>query len=141
MRVVLDSNVFIAALLAPKGVAALLLGLWRQQRFTLLYSSELMLELREVLSRPVFVKRIKRYRIGALIKRIQFRGERIRNNRNSVYSKDPKDDFLIAIAENGQADYLVSRDTQGILILNLEFCKVITPEALLKLFDRKRIQN
>ncbi len=135
IRIVLDSNVFIAALLAPKGAAAALLQGWREKRFIVLYSKELILELHDVLARPVFVKRLKNHRIGALIKRIQFHGERIKNNRNSVSSRDPKDDFLIAIAEHGHADFLISRDTQGILNLDLEFCKVMTPEDFLRILD------
>jgi hypothetical protein len=140
MRVVLDSNVFIAALLVPQRVAANILLAWKQQKFILLYNTELILELRDVLQRPKFKKRIKRHRVGALLKRIQFRAERIRNNRNSVYSKDPKDDFLIAIAEHGDANYLVSRDTQGILELQLGHCKTITPEAFLQLLKQTEHQ-
>jgi uncharacterized protein len=132
MRVVLDSNVFIAALLIPQGVAAELLRRWRKRQFTLLYSTELLLELRDVLARPVFVRRIKRHRVGAVIRRIRIHGQQILSNRNTISSRDPKDDFLIAIAENGEADFLVSRDIDGILVLDLTPCQAISPEDFLE---------
>jgi uncharacterized protein len=138
MRVVLDTNVFIAALLVPTGAAAQVLLAWSEHRFVLLYSTELILELREVVARPRLRQRIKRYRVGALIRRIKVRGERVFNNQNSVESKDPKDDFLMAIAQNGEADYLVSRDVEGVLEIELPGIQMITPEGLLGLLPRKR---
>lgn len=138
MRVVLDTNVFIAALLVPTGAAAQVLVAWSEHRFVLLYSTELILELREVLARPRLRQRIKRYRVGALIRRIRARGERVYNNKNTVQSVDPKDDFLLAIAQNGEADYLVSRDVEGVLEVELPGTHILTPEALLEFLPRKR---
>jgi uncharacterized protein len=133
MRVVLDTNVFIAALLVPTGAAARVLQAWSEGRFVLLYSRELILELREVLARPRLRERVKRHRVGALVRRIRARGERVYNNQNSVESVDPKDDFLMAIAEHGAADYLVSRDSEGVLEIKLPGVQMLTPEALLAL--------
>lgn len=133
MRVVLDTNVFIAALLVPNGVAGELLRLWRKQKYSLLYNTEQILELKEVLARPAFTKRIKRHRVGSLVRSIRLHGQQILNNQNSINSSDPKDDFLIAIAEHGTANYLVSRDQLGILILDLGQCKTITPEEFLSI--------
>lgn len=136
MRVVLDTNVFIAALLVPTGVAALVLKAWSEHRFTLLYSTELILELREVMARPRLRARVKRHRVGALIRRIRAHGERIRSNRNAVQSADPKDDFLFAIVQNGAADYLVSRDIKGVLETALLESRTVTPEQMLAMLPR-----
>lgn len=136
MRVVLDTNVFIAALLVPTGVAALVLKAWSEHRFTLLYNTELILELREVMTRPRLRARVKRHRVGALIRRIKAHGERIHSNRNAVQSADPKDDFLFAIVQNGAADYLVSRDIKGVLETVLLESHTVTPEQLLAMLPR-----
>ena len=136
MRVVLDTNVFVAALLVPTGVAGLVLGAWSEHRFTLLYSTELILELREVMTRPRLRVRVKRHRVGALVRRIKVHGERIHSNRNAVQSADPKDDFLFAIVQNGAADYLVSRDIKGVLETMLLESRIVTPEQLLAMLPR-----
>lgn len=132
-RVVFDTNVFISALLKRNGVCGLLLNFWRDERFVVLYSQELILEIKDVVNYPRLRQRLKRREIGALIRLLRFRGERVRNNRNSVNSSDPKDDFLIAITEQGIADFLVSRDIEGILKLNLEWVQVMTPEDFLRI--------
>ncbi len=136
MRVVLDTNVFIAALLVPTGVAALVLKAWSEHRFTLLYNTELILELREVMTRPRLRARVKRHRVGALVRRIKAHGERVYSNRNVVQSADPKDDFLFAIVQNGAADYLVSRDIKGVLETPLLESRTLTPEQLLAILPR-----
>ena len=136
MRVVLDTNVFIAALLVPTGVAALVLKVWSEHGFTLLYSTELLLELREVMARPRLRVRVKRHRVGALIRRIKAHGERVYSNRNAVESVDPKDDFLFAIVQNGGADYLVSRDIKGVLEMSMLGSLTLTPEQLLAMLSR-----
>ena len=43
-RVVFDTNVFISALLKRNGVCGLLLNFWRDERFVVLYSQELIFE-------------------------------------------------------------------------------------------------
>ena len=131
-RVVFDTNVFISALLKRNGVCGLRLNFWRDERFVVLYSQELILEIKDVVNYPRLRQRFKRREIGALIRLLRFRGERVRNNRNSVNSSDPKDDFLIAITQQGIADFLVSRDIEGILKLNLEWVQVMKPEDFLR---------
>ncbi len=92
-RVVFDTNIFISALLKRNGVCGLLLKFWRDGRFVVLYSQELILEIKDVVNYPRLRQRLKRREIGALIRLLRFRGERVLNNRNSIDSSDPKDDF------------------------------------------------
>ena len=141
IQAVLDTNVFISALLKPNGVCGLILGAWQKQEFILLYSEELILELKDVVAYPRIKTRLHRSKIGALIRLIRLHGTRVFNNRNVVDSTDPKDNFLIAIAQNSQTNYLVSRDVNGILILSLEKIQVITPDAFLQLLQLIRVRS
>ncbi len=102
IRVVLDTNVFVSALLKRNGVCGLILRAWKNQEFTLLYSQELIFELKDVVQYVRLKPRLVNNRVGALIRRIRLRGSRVFNNRNFVSSTDPKDDFLIAIAQSGK---------------------------------------
>ncbi len=100
MRVVLDTNVLVAALLVPTGVAALVLRAWSEHRFTLLYNTELILELREVMARPRLKARVKRHRVGALIRANfkmvdgvyvnHFRGNRVKTTGGLQWSESTK---------------------------------------------------
>jgi hypothetical protein len=64
-------------------------------------------------------KRLKRNRIGALVNQLHSDGLYVRGNQNARDSKDPKDNFLIAITEQGQANALVSSDNIGVLELGI----------------------
>jgi uncharacterized protein len=130
---VLDTNIFISALLKRNGVCGLILQAWENQEFSLLYSEELILELKDVVQYIRLRLRLVDNEIGALIRLC---GSRVFNNRNLISSTDPKDDFLIAIAQNGQADYLISRDVQGILELSLEKIQVVTSETFLRILKK-----
>ncbi len=51
LRVVVDTNVFVSALLSPAGAPAQVLRAWRERRFLLLTSAEIIAEIAETLSR------------------------------------------------------------------------------------------
>jgi uncharacterized protein len=137
IRAVLDTNVFISALLKPNGVCGLILQAWRLEEFALLYSEELILELKDVVLYPRLKARLSRNEIGALIRQLRLHGVPVLNNRNSQNSPDPKDDFLIAIVQHGVASHLVSRDVEGILALRLEAVGIVTPELFMELLKTK----
>ncbi len=81
IRVVLDTNVFVSALLKRNGVCGLILRAWRNQEFTLLYSQELILELKDVVQYVRLKPRLVNNKVGALIRRIRLRGSRVYNRR------------------------------------------------------------
>jgi uncharacterized protein len=107
MRAVLDTNVFISAMLNPSGVCGQILLYWEQREFLLLYNLELIEEIKIVCDYPRLKSRLQRRRVGALINQIYEDGVYIKANRNLRDSKDPKDDFLIAVVEFAQPEALV----------------------------------
>ncbi len=138
LRVVLDTNVFISAMLHPLGICGQILSAWEDRLFVVLYNFELLEEIKLVCAYSRLKKRLKRKRIGDLINQLSHDGLYIRGNRNSTSSKDPKDDFLIAITELGQADALVSSDNIGVLELEqVGKAILLTPAEFLD-FLRKR---
>ena len=58
MRVILDTNVLLSALLSSRGAPAKLLAAWERKLFTLVISDELLAELRAVLRRPFFQAKV-----------------------------------------------------------------------------------
>ena len=53
MRLILDTNILLSALLSPLGAPAKLLDARERKRFTLVACDELIAELREVAGRPL----------------------------------------------------------------------------------------
>jgi len=117
MRVVLDTNILISALLVQMGHPAAIYRAWQEGHFTLLTCAEQLDELRVTLRKPVIAARIKPYKAGRLVNDLQELAETIGRLPRVRRSPDPTDDFLLALSEAGRADYLVTGDKSGLLSL------------------------
>ena len=60
---------------------------------------------------------IKPHKAGRLVNQIRRLAENVGELPRVERSPDPTDDFLLALAEAGQADYLVTGDKSGLLAL------------------------
>jgi putative PIN family toxin of toxin-antitoxin system len=117
MRVVLDTNILLSALINRHGIPAQLIVAWRERRYDLLTSTEQLLELGGVARRPVLRARIIPSTVGRLIRDLRKLAEVLTRLPEVERSADPADNFLLAMAEAGAADYLVSGDRRGVLDL------------------------
>lgn len=117
MRVVLDTNILVSALIAPAGNPAAIYNAWEQGKFTFLTCAEQLDELRATLQKPRIADLIKPHRAGRLVNQIKKLAEDVGQLPRVKRSRDPGDDFLLALAEAGKADYLVSGDKSGLLVL------------------------
>ncbi len=117
MRVVLDTNIFVSSLLTPKGSAALAVEAWRNGRYFLLVAEPQLIELRRTLKKPAIAARIRPHLAGRLINELHGFTVRLDSLPRITRSPDPDDNFLLAMAEIGKADYLVTGDKAGLLLL------------------------
>lgn len=117
MRVVLDTNLFVSALLVRSGHPVTIYRAWLEGRFTLLICAEQLEELGTTLRKPTIAERIKPYGAGRIINQLRKLGEDIGRLPLIRRSPDPNDDFLLAMCEAGTADYLVTGDKRGLLVL------------------------
>ena len=69
MRVVLDTNILISALMISTGNPAAIYRIWLEGHFTLLTCSEHLDELRATLGNPSIAQRIKPYNAGGLVRK------------------------------------------------------------------------
>jgi putative PIN family toxin of toxin-antitoxin system len=117
-RAVLDTNVFVSALISPIGKPAAILKALRSRRFTLVSSPPINEEIIEVLNRP----RIRdRYGLGDRIFDVSFIlwevAELVIDLPEVRVCSDPDDDKFLATAIGGRADYLVTGDVGDLLHL------------------------
>ena len=109
MRAVLDPNVLISALLAPTGVPAALLRRWLDGDFELVVSENLLAELRRALKYPKLRSHISGDEAEAFIELLQRAGRIAPDAASPRISRDPGDDYLLALAKSTAA-VLVSGD-------------------------------
>jgi uncharacterized protein len=117
MRVVLDTNILVSALMIQTGNPAAIYRARQEGHFTLLTCVEHLDELRATLRMPAIAERIEPYKAGSLVNEMKKLAECVDVLPRVRRSPDPADDFLLALSEAGRADYLVTGDESGLLAL------------------------
>ncbi|MGH6885092.1 MAG: putative toxin-antitoxin system toxin component, PIN family [Geminicoccales bacterium] len=132
MRVVLDSNVFISALISAGGAPHAIHRAWRERRFLLVTSAAQIAELRRASRYPKLRAIVPARDFGALLNRLH--GALVLRRLPRVeLSADPDDDYLLAMAKAGGADFLVTGDAKHLLRLGkLGRTKIVAPAAFLR---------
>jgi putative PIN family toxin of toxin-antitoxin system len=133
MRVILDTNVLLAALISAKGAPDAIYRAWRAGRFELVTSMAQLDELRRVSRYPKLKPILPTHRVGTLINNLQRAVilDALPALPKAIAARDPDDDFLLAMALVGKVDWLVTGDGRAGLIQrgNLGRTRIATPTA------------
>jgi putative PIN family toxin of toxin-antitoxin system len=128
MRVVLDTNVLLSALISPHGAPDIIYRAWRAAKFDIITSTTQLDELRRASRYPKFKAILQPSRVGTMINNLQ---HAIVLDRLNVKAEahDPNDAFLISMSIEGNADYLVTGDRRAGLLKrgNIERTRIMTP--------------
>jgi uncharacterized protein len=116
MRVVIDTNIWISALLS-RYLRDLIQAILIEDRISILFSSALITEIESVVKRPKIKKYINENDASVFLDILVSRGELIEVRTEIKICRDPKDDFILALCKDGNADYLITGD-KDLLILN-----------------------
>ena len=108
MRVVLDTNVLVSALLKSTGAPAQVLEAVLEGRLVVVFDDRILEEYREVLARPKFARAIDPQAASAVIEFIVAAGERVTASGAAVTVVDPKDAAFIEVALTGGVDAIVT---------------------------------
>jgi putative PIN family toxin of toxin-antitoxin system len=111
-RIVLDTNVFVAAVTSREGVSARLLLAARAGRFQLVVSPLLLDELSDVLARPKLRRYLSIEDARRFVDAVRALAVLVDDSPEEAdpITEDPDDDFLVLLAEAAGADVLVSGD-------------------------------
>jgi len=112
MRVILDTNVLLGALISPYGQPHGIYLAWMEGKFELITSEAQLDELRRVSRYPKLKNILPAHRVGTLINNLQraIVLELLPDLENDPGIRDENDAFLIAMALESQSDYLVTGD-------------------------------
>jgi putative PIN family toxin of toxin-antitoxin system len=115
VRLILDTNVLLSAFIKVDSKPYKVIQAWLDDRFDLLSSVEQLEEVTRVSRYPHVRRFIEPAEVGWLVNRIRDRALIIERLPKVDASPDPGDNFLLAMAEGGNADYLVTGDKAGVL--------------------------
>jgi putative PIN family toxin of toxin-antitoxin system len=117
-RVILDTNLWISFLIS-KNYRSLDTHLL-QGKVTLLFSEELLSEFLAVTQRPKFVKYFSDKDVAKLLEMMDNFGEVVEVTSELKLCRDEKDNFLLNLALDSQADFLVSGDSDLLILEQVE---------------------
>ena len=130
MRLVLDTNVLVSAILSPVSISAKILN-WGEDNGVILYSTATLTEVLSVLGRSKFSKYIDRADIDGLSIRIKTAWLFVEILTQVQLCRDPKDDKFIDLALNGDASHLITGDSDLLVLNPIENTSVINPRTFL----------
>ncbi len=134
---VVDTNILVSALLATASLPAQLIVLWRIGRFDLLTTAEQLDELMRVTRYPKIRERLAPAIAGRLVNDVRTLAITIDKLPLVEVSADPDDNYLLALAAAGSADFLVTGDKRHLLgIAVYEGTKIITVRDFLAMHGR-----
>ena len=145
IRIVIDTNIWISALLNPYGFPAKLRKAFEKSLFEVVISAPILKEIADVLSRPRIKDRygITETDIQELLELIEERAEHVLVSGNVSICRDKDDDLIIETAIKGKVMYLVTRDddikndTKVADFLSQSGITVFSIAKFLKLIDLK----
>lgn len=130
MRVVLDTNILLSALISPHGSPDIIYRAWRAARFELVTATTQLDELRRASRYPKLKAVLQPHHVGTMINNLQ-RAVVLNHLLVDIETDDPNDAFLLAMAQAGEADYLVTGDRRAGLLQrgSLGRTRIVTPAA------------
>ena len=133
MRAVVDTGVLVSALIHPQGTTGEVLRALRNGRFTAIYSTDMLVEVIDVLGRDKFRTKyhLEPEHITILINLIRLRGELVISQHKINACRDPQDDKFIEAALAGQADCVVSGDADLLDLTPFEDIPILRPAEFL----------
>lgn len=130
-RIVIDTNIFISFLL--NRVSSNFDKLFNQGEYTLLYSQELIDEFIFVAKRKKFAKYFSGNDLQSLLLMIKNRAVFIDVFSKTAICRDPKDNFLLALAKDGKANYIVTGDKDLLALKSFGKTKIVTLTEFIEL--------
>ena len=128
IRVVLDTNIIVSALLQPLGPPARVFVLAIGGSIQLCVSGNIYAEYEEVISRPRFQR--SNEVVKAALQTIREKGIWVRPTEVVQACSDPDDNIFLECAQAARADYLVTGNLKHFPI-SWESTKIVTPRYLL----------
>jgi uncharacterized protein len=136
LRLVIDTNIVVSAVLKPDGLQRTVLLLAVTRPATLYVSPVILAEYREVLSRPNL--KIRKGARQQFLQLIRNRSRSITPTRRLQVTKDPDDNIFLECADAARADYLLTGNARHFpkfwkktkVITSREFIGVIAPHLI-----------
>lgn len=126
IRIIVDTNLWISFLIGRH--LHVLLDVLDNPLFELITTERLRQEILSVARRPKFQQYFGEQQIQNLEHWFTYKATEIEIGEVTVHCRDPKDDYLLQLAIDSKAIYLVSGDNDLLSIGEIQGCRIMTIE-------------
>lgn len=141
MRVVLDANILISAIISRKGSPAQILVLWEQEMFDLIISPPVLAELERVIHYPRIRKRynLPEEQVDQFIQLISTQAISVDPSIEiTVIEKDLTDNRYLECAVAGGASYIITGDSHLLELKEYKGIIILPPTGFLALVESEK---
>ena len=141
LKIVLDSNVFVSALINPRGKPAQILNYVFENKIRLFTSPSIIEELERVLSYPKLVKRhgLEKQELKEFVSDLLSILSLVEGKKAlELIAEDPADNNYLSCALDAKADFIVSGDIHLLNLREYEGIQIITPAQFLKMLEKEK---
>lgn len=130
LRAVIDTNVFISALLGSPVCNEITESL-KQKKFLYTTSLDLLHELAETIHKPKFIS-LDDVETDKFLKLLRKRAKIIFPDEPVNVCRDPKDNMVLECAQAGKPDYIVTGDKDLLVLKKFNNSRILTPQEFIK---------
>jgi len=138
MRIVMDTNVLVSALITPFGNAARILDMVLIGELKMLHDDRILSEYREVLLRPKFS--FEESDVDNLLAFIDTEGFQVTSVPLNYPVIDKDDIPFIEVAEGGNAEALITGNKRHFTGMSSNIIMIMNPDEFLKFWQKERQQ-
>ena len=131
-KIVVDTNIFISALLGSKSCQQIYEFL-KEDKFQLVISENLVTELKSTLILAKF--EFTKEEIDELIEHVLRKAQKVESTVKIDICRDPKDNIIIECAIAGKADFIVTGDEDLLTLKSFRKISIITPKKFLEIIS------
>ena len=143
IRVVLDTNILISAILSPSGPVAQILRLAREGRIELVFSPDTATEHLKVMRDPQIRRLLEKRRLPLsvaerFLKHLAQASLLVMGKTKvDAIKDDPSDNIFLSCAIDGKADFIVSGDRHLKELREFQGIRIVDPATFIALFERR----
>ncbi len=137
IKVIIDTNLWISFLIGKQ--LANLKTLLIEQTIKPIFSQQLLDEIRLVTQRPKLQKYFPPAKVKELLDFLMIVGSCIEIQSSVNICRDAKDNYLLALAKDSQANFLITGDQDLLILQQFELTKIVTYQEFLQEIDLREL--
>ena len=134
LKIILDVNIWLSALIS-KTMAQQIKAIISQETIEIIACAELITELKQTLERDKFRKYVAFENIPSAIELVEYSTTDFKISSTVEYCRDNKDDYLLALAMDSQANFLITGDKDLLVLQKFNTTQIVRLTEFLNLIS------